>query len=85
MNQLRVLHALAEGRAKLEQESGSRVRVAFMSKRRGDQLREELTSLGVHFGIPLNGVIPHAREEGEWTYLGIVLDDVHVFARVDGA
>lgn len=85
MTNLRVLNALAEGRAKLEHESGARVRVAFMSKRRGDQLCEELASLGAHFGIPLNGVVPHNREDGEWRYLGIVLDDVHVFARVDAA
>ena len=82
---LPVLEAIASGRAKLEAANGARVRVAYLSRRRANELREELDGLGVYFGIPLGRAVPHAPEEGEWFYLGLVLDDVHVFARVERA
>ena len=76
-----ILEALAEGRAKLVANGKGTPYVAHVSKRRAGELRDELSSIGCYFGVPLFVDVPHHEEEGDWLYLGIVLADVHVFER----
>ncbi len=77
-----VIEALAMGRATLVRNGTSKPYVAHVAPGRAKQLKAEMLALGVHFGIPLFVEVPDPKEDGEWTYLGLLLCDVHVFERI---
>lgn len=76
-----VLFMIAEGRADAMTRGVHPPYVAHLLPKRAAKLRLELARFGTTFGVPFTAV-PHHRNDAEtWRYLGIVLDDVHVYAR----
>jgi hypothetical protein len=81
---LLVFGALMTGRADMIRARRKPPYVVNLPPRRASRLRAELRSMGISFGIPLDGRVPLPPEdEDEWIYMGIVLGDLHVFGRVD--
>ncbi len=76
-----VLMMLAEGRADATRRQIPPPYVAHLAPKRASRLRQELADLGSAFGIPFSSVPDHREDEEVWEYLGIVLDDIHVYAR----
>lgn len=80
---LLVLETILESRTALVANEAKPPYVCHLPPKRAARLRRELESLGTPFGLPLSGFVPAPREpEEEWSYMGIVLGDVHVYGRV---
>jgi hypothetical protein len=77
-----VLETIAQSRASLIANGQDPPFVVHLPPKRTAHLQAELKWLGVHFGIPLSGYVPFAREDADYEYLGIVLNDVHVYTRL---
>jgi hypothetical protein len=76
-----VLLGIARGRAELVMNKRDAPYIVHLSGRKAKALRRELDDLGVGFGIPLGCFVPDPRDDEGWTYLGIILDDVHVYEK----
>ncbi len=74
---------IAEGRAKLVNDNHDPPFIVHLTAKKADVLRDELGSLGVGFGIPLGMAVPDPRDDEGWRYLGVILDDVHVYERAN--
>ncbi len=84
MNEVKsdVLFMIAEGRADAMTRGVKPPYVAHLLPKRADKLRRELARFGATFGVPFTSVPHHRDDEETWLYLGIVLDDVHVYSRL---
>lgn len=78
---LLVLETIMEGLGAALASGKEQPYVCHLPPRRAERLKKELASMGCHFAIPIGTDVPDPREGDDWTYLGIVLDVVHVFAR----
>ena len=81
---LLVLETIIDGRAALVRGGKEPPFVVHLPPKRAARLRNELSSIGVAFGIPFDRHVPDPREDGEeYEYFGLVLEDVHVYGRVE--
>lgn len=77
-----VLVKIAEDRANLERAGKKAPYVIYLQRRRAIMLRAEMALLKCYFGLPMDGYVPEPKyDDVEWIYWGLVLDDVHVWAR----
>lgn len=83
---LLVLETIIDGRSSLARGGKGPPYVVHLTPKRAARLRQEMSSIGVPFGLPLAGEVPDSREDGEdYEYFGLILSDVHVYGRVDPA
>jgi hypothetical protein len=79
---LQVLEQIIDGRLALERQELPPPYVCHLPPKRSARLVAELKSIGVPFGLPLSGGVPDPKDDYyAWRYLGVVLEDVHVYAR----
>jgi hypothetical protein len=76
-----VLFMLAEGRADMVRKGIVPPYVAHLLPKRAAKLRAELLHLGAVFGVPFARVPDHREDDEKWFYMGIVLEDIHVYER----
>jgi hypothetical protein len=77
-----VLLSIAAGRADIVHDGKEPPFIVHMPRKRAALLREEMSALGVAFGIPIGVDVPEPRDDEGWKYLGVILADVHVYERV---